>query len=180
MKKRMLFHVILLLTLTWGGFSGCGGDDIVSPPGTVEAEEVTDQYVGDNIYFKIGGTIHEGKVVEGVSADEVKVRLDDGSTQTISLDSVGGTRLADHPDVGVEVILLGVKHNEETLTGKIVNVFDDGMRKLKMTAVQFRDGTAGKLDVPRIRLVHKDTDFKDGGYLTRDEYKEELKKLNNW
>ena len=37
MKKRMLFHVILLLTLTWGGFSGCGGDEIVSPTGTVEA-----------------------------------------------------------------------------------------------------------------------------------------------
>ena len=33
MKKRMLFHVILLLTLTWGGFSGCdNGEDIVTPP----------------------------------------------------------------------------------------------------------------------------------------------------
>ena len=29
----MLFHVILLLTLTWGGFSGCdNGEDIVTPP----------------------------------------------------------------------------------------------------------------------------------------------------
>ena len=44
MKKRMLFHVILLLTLTWGGFSGCGGDEIVSPTETevVEVTEVTE------------------------------------------------------------------------------------------------------------------------------------------
>ena len=132
MKKRMLFHVILLLTLTWGGFSGCGGDEIVSPTGTVEAEEVTDQYVGDNIYFKVGGTFNEGYVVEGVSADEVKVRLDDRSTLTISLDSVRGTRLADHSDVGVQVKLLGNQDKKEKiLSGEIVDVFDDARIKLK-------------------------------------------------
>ena len=114
MKKRMLFHVILLLTLTWGGFSGCGGDEIVSPTGTVEAVEVTDQYVGDNIYFKVGGTFNEGYVVEGVSADEVKVRLDDRSTLTISVDSVRGARIADHPDVGVRMVLLGKQGRENT------------------------------------------------------------------
>ena len=174
----MLFHVILLLTLTWGGFSGCGGDEIVSPTGTVEAVEVTDQYVGANIYFKVGGTFNEGYVVEGVSADEVKVRLDDRSTLTISVDSVRGARLADHSDVGVMVVILGEKHNEETLTGEIVDVFDDGMRKLKMTAVQFRDGTAGKLDVPRIRFVDEDTDFEDGGYLTLEEFFRLVNNLN--
>ena len=138
MKKRMLFHVILLLTLTWGGFSGCGGDEIVSPTGTVEAEEVTDQYVGDNIYFKIDGTFNEGYVVEGVSANEVKVRLDDRSTITISLDSVRGTRIADHSDVGVKVKLLGNQDKKEKiLTGKIVDVFDDGMRKIEIFAVRF-------------------------------------------
>ena len=116
MKKRMLFHVILLLTLTWGGFSGCGGDEIVSPPSTVEAEEVTDQYVGDNIYFKIDGTFNEGYVVEGVSANEVKVRLDDRSTLIISLDRVRGTRLADHSDVGVEVVTAGRSKQEREIT----------------------------------------------------------------
>ena len=171
MKKRMLFHVILLLTLTWGGFSGCGGDEIVSPTGTVEAEEVTDQYVGDNIYFKVGGTFNEGYVVEGVSADEVKVRLDDRSTLTISLDSVRGTRLADHSDVGVQVKLLGNQDKKEKiLSGEIVDVFDDGMRKIEIFAVKFMDGTSVELDVRRIRFVDEDIDFGDGGYLTRDEF----------
>ena len=181
MKKRMLFHVILLLTLTWGGFSGCGGDEIVSPTGPVEAVEVTDQYVGDNIYFKVGGTFNEGYVVEGVSANEVKVRLDDRSTLTISLDRVRGTRIADHSDVGVTVILLGDRNkNEKTLSGIIVDVFDDGMRKIRIYVIQFTDGRPSKRGLSLIRFVDEDTDFKDGGYLTSEEYIELLKKLNNW
>ena len=173
MKKRMLFHVILLLTLTWGGFSGCGGDEIVSPTGTVEAVEVTDQYVGDNIYFKIDGTFNEGYVLEGVSANEVKVRLDDRSTMTISLDSVRGTRIADHSDVGVEVKLLGDRNkNEKTLTGKIVDVFDDGMCKIQIHHIQFTDGRPSKRGLSLIRFVHKDTDFEEGGYLTRDGFRD--------
>ena len=171
MKKRMLFHVILLLTLTWGGFSGCGGDEIVSPPSTVEAEEVTDQYVGDNIYFKIDGTFNEGYVVEGVSANEVKVRLDDRSTLTISLDRVRGTRIADHSDVGVTVILLGDRNkNEKTLSGIIVDVFDDGMRKIRIYVIQFTDGRPSKRGLSLIRFVHEDTDFEDGGYITLEEF----------
>jgi hypothetical protein len=181
MKKRMLFHVILLLTLTWGGFSGCGGDEIVSPTGTVEAEEVTDQYVGDNIYFKVGGTFNEGYVVEGVSADEVKVRLDDGNTKTISLDSVRGTRLADHSDVGVEVVMLGDRNkNEKLLLCRIVDVFDDGVRKIEIITIEFSDGGREVLGVRRIRFVDEDIAFKNGGYLTFEEYIEALKKLNNW
>ena len=170
MKKRMLFHVILLLTLTWGGFSGCGEDEIVGPTGTIETVEVTDQYVGDNIYFKVGGTFHSGYVIEGVSADEVKVRLDDGSTETISVDSVRGTRRADHPDVGVEVVMLGEKRNEKLLHGEIADVFDDGMRKIEIFAIKFLDGTFERLDSHRILFVHKDTDFEDGGYLTLEEF----------
>jgi hypothetical protein len=181
MKKRMLFHVILLLTLTWGGFSGCGGDEIVSPTGTVEAEEVTDQYVGDNIYFKVGGTFNEGYVVEGVSADEVKVRLDDGNTKTISLDSVRGTRLVAHPDLEVVVTILGDRdQGEELLVGRIAGVYTDGMRKIKIINIEFMDDRREVLDVPLIRFVHEDTDFKYGGYLTLEEYKELLKKLNNF
>ena len=171
MKKRMLFHVILLLTLTWGGFSGCGGDEIVSPTGTVEAVEVTDQYVGDNIYFKVGGTFNEGYVVEGVSANEVKVRLDDRSTMTISLDRVRGTRLADHSDVEVEVVMLGDRNkNEGLLLCRIVDVFDDGVRKIEIITIEFSDGGREVLGVRRIRFVDEDTDFEEGGYLTREEF----------
>ena len=171
MKKRMLFHVILLLTLTCIGISGCGGDEIVSPPGTVEAVEVTDQYVGDNIYFKIDGTFNEGYVLEGVSANEVKVRLDDRSTLTISLDRVRGTRIADHSDVGVQVFLLGDRNKgEERLVGRIVDVFDDGMRKIEIVNVKFMDGRREVLDIRPIRFVDEDTDFEEGGYLTLEEF----------
>ena len=179
MKKRMLFHVILLLTLTWGGFSGCGGDEIVSPPGTVEAVEVTDQYVGDNIYFKIDGTFNEGYVLEGVSANEVKVRLDDRSTMTISLDRVRGTRLADHSDVGVKVKLLGNQDKKEKiLTGYIIDVFDDGMRKIEIFNIQFTDGRPSKRGLSLIRFVDEDIEFKNGGYLTLDEFFNLINNLN--
>ena len=51
---------LLGITIACTGISGCGGGETVSPTGTVEAVEVTDQYVGDNIYFKVGGTFNEG------------------------------------------------------------------------------------------------------------------------
>ena len=186
MKKRMIFHVILLLTLTWGGFSGCGGDEIVSPTETevvevTEVTEVTDLYDGDIIYFKQAGIIYEGRVVKGVSATEVLVRLADSSEMVISVAHIGGKRIAAHPDLEVVVKILGDRdQDEKMLTGRIAGVYTDGMRKIEIFAVKFMDGTFVRLDVPRIRLVDKDTDFEDGGYLTLEEYIELLKKLNNW
>ena len=176
MKKRMLFHVILLLTLTWGGFSGCGGDEIVSPTETevvevTEVTEVTDLYDGDIIYFKQAGIIYEGRVVKGVSATEVLVRLADSSEMVIGVAHIGGKRIAAHPDVGVRVVLLGDRNkNEKLLNGEIVAVFGDGMRKIEIFAVKFMDGTSVVLDVPHIRLVHKDTDYGDRGYMTLEEF----------
>ena len=42
MKKRTIFYVILLLTLTWGGFTGCDkGDGPVTPTET-ETVQVDD------------------------------------------------------------------------------------------------------------------------------------------
>ena len=163
---------LLGLIIACGGLSGCDSDDSVSESVTAEGEavvEVTDRYVGDNVYFKIGDTIYGGKVVEGVSANEVKVRLDDRSDMVVSVDRIGGTLLADHSDVGVEVIMLGRKQGEKKLYGKIVGVYDDGMRKIKVTRILFMDGRHELLDVPRIRFVHRDTEFENGGYLTREE-----------
>ena len=176
MKKRMLFHVILLLTLTWGGFSGCGGDEIVSPTETevvevTEVTEVTDLYDGDIIYFKQAGIIYEGRVVKGVSATEVLVRLADSSEMVIGVAHIGGKRIAAHPDLEVVVTILGDRdQGEKLLTGRIAGVYTDGMRKIKIINIEFMDGRREVLDVPRIRLVHKDTDFEDGGYLTLDEF----------
>ena len=176
MKKRMLFHVILLLTLTWGGFSGCGGDEIVSPTETevvevTEVTEVTDLYDGDIIYFKQAGIIYEGRVVKGVSATEVLVRLAGSSEMVIGVAHIGGKRIADHPDLEVEVVILGdPDQGESLLLCRIAGVYTDGMRKIKIITIEFRDGRREVLDVPRIRLVHKDTDFEDGGYLTREEF----------
>ena len=49
-----------------------------------------------------------------------------------------------------------------------------GMRKIEISFVQYLDNTAEKLDVPRIRYVHEDTDFGEGGYLTIEEFAEWL------
>ena len=172
---------LLGITIACTGISGCDGDKNVISPDTTKGVKVTDQYVGDNIYFKVGGTIYAGYVVEGVSADEVKVRLDDGNTKTISVDSVRGTRLADHSDVGVEVVMLGDRNkNEKLLLCRIVDVFDDGVRKIEIITIEFSDGGREVLGVRRIRFVDEDIAFKNGGYLTFEEYIEALKKLNNW
>ena len=184
MKKRMIFHVILLLTLTWGGFSGCGGDEIVSPTETevvevTEVTEVTDLYDGDIIYFKQAGIIYEGRVVKGVSATEVLVRLADSSERVIGVAHIGGKRIAAHLDLGTVVLMLGDRdQGEKIIRGEIEEVYSDGMRKIELLTASLLDGTRVKLDGSR--LVHEDTDFEDGGYLTVEEYKELLKKLNNW
>ena len=168
---------LLGITIACTGISGCGGDESVSSPVTDEAVEVTDRYVGDNINFKVGDTIYTGYVLEGVSANEVKVRLDDRSTMTISLDRVGGTRIADHSDVGVKVVLLGDRNKgEEMLVGRIVDVFDDDMRKIEITSIEFMDGRFEVLDVRPIRFVDEDTDFEEGGYLTLEEF---IRLINN-
>ena len=155
MKKRMLFHVILLLTLTWGGFSGCGGDEIVSPTETevVEVTEVTDLYDGDIIYFKQAGIIYEGRVVKGVSATEVLVRLADSSEMVIGVAHIGGKRIADHPDLGTEVLMLGDRdQGEKIIRGEIEGVYSDGMRKIELLNVSLLDGTRAKLVLSQVYL----------------------------
>lgn len=135
MKKRMLFHVIVLLALAWGGFSGCSGDDSASETVTAEVVEVTDRYDNERVYFTIGKTFYEGYVVEGVSETEGLVLLDDRTEMTISVDRIGGTQLTDHPDLGTWVVLLSEQEGESTVRGKITRVFTDGMRKIEISRI---------------------------------------------
>ena len=177
---------VLGIGIACGG-SGCGNDASLSPltpeaevVEVVEVMKVTEHYDGDNIYFEQGGIIYEGRVVEGVSADEVLVRLANGSEMVIAVDRIGGTLIAAHPDLETRVVMLGEREGERTLIGKIAGVYTDDVRKINISTVTFVDGTIEKLDQPRIRLVHKNKDFEDGGYLTREEFKELLKKMNGW
>ena len=167
---------VLGITIACGG-SGCGNDASLSETltPTEEVMEVTDSYIGDSIYFKVGDTIYEGYVVEGVSENEVLVLLDDHSDMVISLDRIGGTRLADHPNRGVEVVLLGdPQKGESTVKGEIVTVYSDKVRKIEIFAASYLDGRVGMLDVHRIRFVPEDADIEEGGYLTIREFQKWL------
>lgn len=136
-----------------------------------EKVQVVTRYDGDSIYFKRDGTFFEGRVVEGVSPDEVLVALADGGEKVIYVDHIGGTLIANHPDLGVRVKLLGdPDKGETTLSCKIIAAYSDGMRKIEVLRVNFRDGESEWPDVPPIRFVHVNTDFEDGGYLTLDEF----------
>ena len=136
-----------------------------------EKVQVVTRFDGDSIYFKHDDTIYEGRVVEGVSPDEVLVALADGGEKVIYVDHIGGTLIADHPDIGVRVKLLGDRDKgESTLTGDITAGYTDGMRKIEIIAVHFIDGGFERLDVRPIRFVHVNTDFEDGGYLTLAEF----------
>ena len=175
---------LLGFQLICGGITGCGnGDSLVTPTETeivaetkvVEATvQVIDYFDGDSIYFKLGGTIHEGRVVEGVSTDEVLVNLADGSEMVINIDRIAGTLIADHPDLGTRVVMLSEEEGESELIGKIARVYNDDMRKIKILATTFMNGTSKILDQPRTRFVHEDTDFENGGYLTTEEFAEWL------
>ena len=175
LSKHFLRCIVLVLciALVCGGISGCGnGDDVVTPTETVE---VVDRYNGADIYFTIGDTISEGRVVEGVSANEVRVTLADGSERVVNVDHIGGTLIADHPDLNTRVVLLGDQDKGEfSLGGDITAVYDDGTRKIKLFMVRYTDGTLTDLDTERIRFVHKDADFEDGGYLTVEDYEKWL------
>ena len=172
---------LLILGLICGGISGCGtedGDKPTSPVdepvvGQTEPDEVhiTDLYVGDSIYFEEGGTIYEGLVIDGVSNDEILVRLTDGSEEVINHKRIAGTLIADHPDLEVRVVLSGDRdQGEKTLTGDIIAVYDNGLRKIKIFNIDLIEGGREFLDPPRIRFVHEDTKYRDGGYLTLDEF----------
>ena len=181
---------VLCITIFCVGVGCDTGDDVVTPTEpegvepTVPTVEVIDRYDGDSILFEenviIRGErvtiIYEALVIEGVSEDEVLVRLVDGSKQVLPVDRIAGTLIDNftHPDLGTLVKLLGEQEGESTLTGKIVGVYDNGVRKIEIFNVIFVEGGGERLDVPRIRLVHEDTDFEDGGYLTRDEFREWL------
>ncbi len=58
---------------------------------------------------------------------------------------------------------------ERVVRSRIIAVYSDGMRKIETFAVSFLDGRFENLDVPPL-FVHEDTDFEDGGYLTREEF----------
>ena len=68
--------------------------------------------------------------------------------------------------------MLGDKDKgESTLSGDVVDVYDDGVRKIEIYAVRFTQGGREILDPPRIHYVDKDRDIEDGGYLTPEEYR---------
>lgn len=134
-----------------------------------------ERYNGDDIYFDIGGINYEGRVVEGVSDNQVRVLLEDGRDMVISIDHIGGTSIADHPDLEAEVVLLGDEQKGERMfAGIIVDVFTDKVRKIEIYAIHFLDGEVRRLNTSPIRFVPKDAAFEDGGYLTHGEYIEWL------
>ena len=173
---RTTVAVLLGITVACGGISGCdNGEDIVTETET-EVVEVTDRYNGEGIYFKIGDTFYDGRVVEGVSTDEVLVRLADGSEMTINLDLIRGTLLADQPDVGTYVFLLVMVVRPDSdpdlfwgqfMRATIEAAYSNGMRKIMFHGCF--DKNEKWHDLSGISFVHEDTKWQDGGYLTRDQ-----------
>ena len=188
--KYYLYNVVLADRLGWMVVTGllgvtllctglgCGNGDDAATPTETETVAVTNRYVGEDVYFEMDGSFLEGSVVEGVSADEVSIRLVDNSEMTISINSIKGTLLSDHPDLGIRVVMLGDREKGElSIGGDITAVYDDGVRKIKFFLVKYTDGTLTDLDTERIRFVHEDVDFEEGGYLTVEAYEKWLDEL---
>ena len=133
---------------------------------------VNERFNGDGIYFTIRNTIYEGRVVEGVSADEVRVLLDDRSHMVINVDRIAGTLIDYHPDLKTQVVMRGDRNTEDILHGEIEAVYDDGVRKIDISLITYTDGSLRFPDQPRIYFVHEDTEYLDGGYVTGEEFAE--------
>ena len=155
-SKHSLCYVALMLgiTLAYGSISGCGkADGPVTPTETegVSTEtvvveptvRVNENFDGESIYFELGGTTYEGRVVEGVSADEVRVSLADGNEKVINVDRIAGTLLDDAPDIGRWVVMwggelgitffgAGKQRARSEMWGQIVSAYSDGMRKIRL------------------------------------------------
>ena len=135
---------LLGLAFACWGLSGCSEDDSVTESVTPEVVEVTDRYVGERIYFKIGEDFHTGYVVKGVSENEVLVLLDeDRSEMTVDVDRIGGTEIADHPDTEEKQPFYTFipwgdsKTGVRIAGGYIKGVYSDGTRKI---SIRFRSG----------------------------------------
>ena len=123
------------IVLTWDG-----GTKVLTY--TVPEPEVefpkTDRYVGENIIFVLGGSFYEGFVIKSVSEDEVLVRLADGEEMVFDVIRVRGTLIDDHADIDTKVVLLADRDkNEDTFLGRIVAVYDNGVRKIRITTITF-------------------------------------------
>ena len=176
MKLVSLISILALMLMV-----GCRGDDVVTPTETEVPEptvSVIDIFDGKNIYFELSGITYEGRVVEGVSADEVLVRVTaghfTGSDMIINVDRIGGTLLADQPEIDTEVLVLieyalpeadvddlGVRDMVAIITA----VYSNGMCKLRLLGTHDAKGKWVRLT--GIYFVHEDTDFESGGYRKR-------------
>jgi len=161
--------------------SGCGnGDTVLNPtePEAVQVAEVVEEpvqvitrYDGESVYFKLNEAFYEGSVVEGISADEVLVEVAGGFQKVINVDRIGGTLIADHPDLGVTVVILGDPGKGlEMLTGRITAAYSDDMRKIVIHHIQVMGRPGVNPDPQPIRFVSEHNDFEDGGYLTVAEF----------
>ena len=174
---RTAVVAVLGIVLACGGISGCGEDNSITSPvadeSTEKVGEITNSYEGDDIYFEVDGIFYEGRVTAHVSSDEIHVLLDDHSKMVISIEQMGARLIADHPDVGVEVVLDNNQDGETLQHGSILAVYGNGVHKIKIDKVTLVDGEISDLDPPRIRYVHEDASFiEDGGYMTLEEFKE--------
>ena len=94
------------------------------------------------------------------------VRLDDGSEKVLSVHRIAGTLIPDHPDIEREVVVLGDRDKgEKRLLGKIVAVYDNGVRKIEI------------LGSVKIRFVDKTTKLEDGGYWTLEQLAANTRKI---
>ena len=76
--------------------------------------------------------------------------------------------IADHPDLGVDIIVLGPAGTHiEYLLGKVTRVYDDGFYELEITAELDFDQNRLELDESYHVYMHESTPLREGGFLLR-------------
>lgn len=125
---------LLGITVFCGGIIGCdNGNNPVTDTETAEVPaetevvettvQVISDYDGDSILFVEAGTYHEARVLEGVSADEVRVTGGDGWEKVIPVDRIQGTLIPDHPDLDIKFVDIYIDVDEVGDVGR-VKIFD--------------------------------------------------------
>ena len=76
--------------------------------------------------------------------------------------------IIDHPDIGVEAIVLGpTGTNIEYLLGEVTRVYDDGFYEIEVSAELDFDQNRIELDEIYSVYMHESTPLRDGGFLLR-------------
>ena len=137
-----------------------------------------DDYI-ERFYARVANVYDDGfyrAIVEyGTDSFGNEIYLHDSYTLFVHKDLLPAESLpiADHPDLGIDGLILGPEGTMiEYLLGRVARVYDDGFYEIEVFAELDFDQNITNLAEPYSMFMHESTPLRDGGFLLRRELAE--------